>query len=305
LGKTTRTSKFGVSKRESHDSSKFYERKLYEKRKNETVANGIENSVPTQCLDKVICKSSEMMNELPDSSIHLVVTSPPYNVGKTYDRDLTLGEYTQLLKNVFAETFRVLTSGGRACINVANLGRKPYVPLHSYLISTMLELGFLMRGEIIWNKGSSAGSSTAWGSWHSAVNPSLRDVHEYILVFSKGSYSRIADGRQNTISQIEFLSYTKSIWEFPAESAIRIGHPAPFPVELPYRCIQLYSFKQDVVLDPFCGSGSTCVAAVKTGRHFVGYDNNQLFVEIALKRIREFIQKENMHHDHMGKYVAK
>jgi site-specific DNA-methyltransferase (adenine-specific) len=246
-----------------------------------------------------------MMNELPDSSIHLVVTSPPYNVGKTYDRDLTLGEYTQLLKNVFAETFRVLTSGGRACINVANLGRKPYVPLHSYLISTMLELGFLMRGEIIWNKGSSAGSSTAWGSWHSAVNPSLRDVHEYILVFSKGSYSRIADGRQNTISQIEFLSYTKSIWEFPAESAIRIGHPAPFPVELPYRCIQLYSFKQDVVLDPFCGSGSTCVAAVKTGRHFVGYDNNQLFVEIALKRIREFIQKENMHHDHMGKYVAK
>jgi site-specific DNA-methyltransferase (adenine-specific) len=305
LGKTTRTSKFGVSKRENHDSSKFYERKLYEKRKNETVANSIENSVPTQCLDKVICKSSEMMNELPDSSIHLVVTSPPYNVGKTYDRDLTLGEYTQLLKNVFAETFRVLTSGGRACVNVANLGRKPYIPLHSYLISTMLELGFLMRGEIIWNKGSSAGSSTAWGSWQSAANPSLRDVHEYILVFSKGSYSRIADGRQNTISEIEFLSYTKSIWEFPAESAIRIGHPAPFPVELPYRCIQLYSFKQDVVLDPFCGSGSTCVAAVKTGRHFVGYDNNQLFVEIALKRIREFIQKENMHHDHMGQHVAK
>jgi DNA modification methylase len=180
--------------------------------------------------------------------------------------------------------------GGRACINVANLGRKPYIPLHSYVITDMLDVGFLMRGEIIWNKGSSAGASTAWGSWQSAANPSLRDTHEYILVFSKGSFARTVGDRQDTISKEEFLSYTKSIWEFPTESATRVGHPAPFPVELPYRCIQLYTFRDDSVLDPFCGVGSTCIAALRAGRHFLGYDKNQEFVDSAIRRV----SKENM-----------
>lgn len=298
ISKNTKTSKFGISKRENHNSSSFYKRRLYDisgvgvrKGRNET---SIENPVPTQYLDNIVCKSSENMNELPDSSVHLAITSPPYNVGKTYDRDLTMEEYRQMLKNVFEEVFRVLIIGGRICINVANLGRKPYIPLHSHIIAAMLEIGFLMRGEIIWNKGSSAGSSTAWGSWQSAANPSLRDVHEYILVFSKGSFSRSADGKQNTISKEEFLSYTRSVWEFSTESATRVEHPAPFPIELPYRCIQLYTFEGDIILDPFCGVGSTCVAAVKSRRHFVGYDNNQLFVNAAVKRIGKFIQKRNM-----------
>jgi site-specific DNA-methyltransferase (adenine-specific) len=230
------------------------------------------------------------MAEIPDSSINLVVTSPPYNVGKKYDRDLTLDEYRELLKKVFLETFRVLVSGGRACINVANIGRKPYLPMHSYIMLDMLSIGFIMRGEIIWNKGASAGSSTAWGSWMSASNPSLRDTHEYILVFSKDSFSHAKKNRngiskQDTITKEEFLSYTKSIWEFPAESATRVGHPAPFPIELPYRCIQLYSFKDDVVLDPFCGVGSTCLAAIKSRRHYIGYENNPVYVNIAKNRI--------------------
>jgi site-specific DNA-methyltransferase (adenine-specific) len=174
---------------------------------------------------------------------------------------------------------------------VANLGRKPYIPLHSYVIADMLDIGFLMRGEIIWNKGSSAGTSTAWGSWQSASNPSLRDTHEYILVFSKGSFSRDAGGRQDTISKDEFLAYTKSVWEFPAESANRVGHPAPFPVELPYRCIQLYTFRGDFVLDPFCGVGSTCIAALKADRHFLGYDTSKEYVETALWRIEESKKK--------------
>jgi modification methylase len=293
ISKNTKTSKFGISKRENHNSSSFYKRRLYDtsrgegrKGRNET---STENQVPTQYLDNILCKSSENMNELPDSSVHLAITSPPYNVGKTYDQDLTLEEYSQMLKTVFEEVFRVLVFGGRVCINVANLGRKPYIPLHSHIIADMLEIGFLMRGEIIWNKGSSAGSSTAWGSWQSAANPSLRDVHEYILVFSKGSFSRSANGKQNTISKEEFLSYTRSVWEFSTESATRVEHPAPFPIELPYRCIQLYTFEGDIILDPFCGVGSTCIAAVKSRRHFVGYDNNQLFVDAAVKRISKFI----------------
>jgi site-specific DNA-methyltransferase (adenine-specific) len=234
------------------------------------------------------------MEELPDSSVHLAVTSPPYNVGKSYDKDLSLREYRQFLKTVFAEVYRVIVTGGRVCVNVANLGRKPYIPLHSHIISDMLDIGFLMRGEVIWNKGSSAGTSTAWGSWRSATNPSLRDTHEYILVFSKSSFGRSAnDKRQNTISKDEFLAFTKSVWDFSTESAIRVKHPAPFPVELPYRCIQLYTFQDDIVLDPFCGVGSTCLAAARSGRHFIGYEINPEYVATALSRIAESEQKGN------------
>jgi site-specific DNA-methyltransferase (adenine-specific) len=287
----TRTSGFGVSRRESHDSSGFYARKLYGSEK--TPGNGgVENPLPAKCADRIFCKSSEKMDEIPDASVHLVVTSPPYNVGKTYDKDMTIDQYRALLRNVFGEMFRVLVDGGRACINIANVGRKPYIPLHSFLIEDMAAAGFSMRGEVIWNKGSSAGASTAWGSWQSASNPTLRDTHEYILVFSKGPFSRSADGKKSTISREEFLKCTKSVWEFQAESARKVGHPAPFPVELPYRCIQLYTFEGDVVLDPFCGVGTTCVAAAMCGRRFVGYDTSNEYVLAAGKRIG--LQKGNM-----------
>jgi DNA modification methylase len=228
------------------------------------------------------------MAELPDNSVHLMVTSPPYNVGKDYDRDLSLEEYLSFLARVWTEVHRVLVPGGRACVNVANLGRKPYIPLHTYLIRDLLDLGFLMRGEIIWDKGASASASTAWGSWQSASNPTLRDTHEYILVFSKGSFRRPrVDGRADTITREEFLQVTKSVWAFPAESASKVGHPAPFPIELPYRLIQLYTFAGEVVLDPFMGSGQTALAAIKAGRHYVGYEINAAYVEHARARIAE------------------
>lgn len=287
----TKTSGFGVSRRESHDSSTFYSRKLYSPRKG-APAIAQENVVPQESIDRVFCKSSEKMEELPDSSVHLVVTSPPYNVGKEYDLDLTLEQYRSFLQCVFSEFYRVLVDGGRACINVANLGRKPYIPLHSYVIQDMMAAGFHMRGEVIWNKGSSAGTSTAWGSWQSASNPTLRDVHEYILMFSKGEFSRKAADKKSTISKAQFLQYTKSVWDFPAESAKRAGHPAPFPVELPYRCIQLYTFAGDIVLDPFCGVGTTCIASMQAGRRFVGYETNEEYVETALGRIS--MQKGDM-----------
>ncbi len=225
------------------------------------------------------------MSELPDYSVHLMVTSPPYNVQKEYDEDLTLEEYRDLLHVVFEETYRVLVTGGRACINVANLGRKPYIPLHTLIIQDMLDIGFLMRGEIIWDKAASASPSTAWGSWQSASNPVLRDVHEYILVFSKESFSRNREGKEDTIERGHFLEWTKSIWTFPAVSAKRIGHPAPFPEELPIRLINLYTFKNDVVLDPFCGSGTTCLAAFRLGRQYIGYDNNPQYKQLAEKRL--------------------
>ena len=221
-----------------------------------------------------------------------MVTSPPYNVGKEYDRDLSFKEYREFLRRVWRETYRVLVPGGRVCINVANLGRKPYIPLHAFIIQDMLDLGFLMRGEIIWDKGASASPSTAWGSWMSATNPTLRDTHEYILVFSKDTFRREnPKGRESTISREEFLEFTKSVWTFPAVSAKRIGHPAPFPEELPYRCIQLYTFKGEVVLDPFMGSGQTAIAALRTDRLYVGYEISREYVELAQERIRRFLLK--------------
>jgi site-specific DNA-methyltransferase (adenine-specific) len=291
----TKTSSFGSPGRINHDSSIFYSSRLYEELPKEIKIKFVENTIPPQFLDKIFCKSSENMEELPDNSVHLMVTSPPYNVGKEYDRNLTLKEYREFLKKVWKEVFRVLVPGGRACINIANLGRKPYIPLHAFIVEDMIDLGFLMRGEIIWNKASSASPSTAWGSWLSAANPTLRDIHEYILVFSKGSFTRKNIGRRkSTISKREFLEFTKSIWTFPAVSAKEIGHPAPFPVELPYRLIQLYTFEGEVVLDPFMGSGQTAIAAIKTGRHFVGYEIEEKYVSLANQRIKEFLSNFNV-----------
>jgi site-specific DNA-methyltransferase (adenine-specific) len=292
--KGTVTSKFGASKRENHDSTPFYAGRLYESLKVDNDLPEVENPVPSEVLDKVLLQDSRRMDNIPESSVHLMVTSPPYNVGKEYDENLGLKEYLSLLKDVFAETYRVLVNGGRACVNIANVGRKPYIPYHKFIIDAMNEVGFLMRGEVIWDKGAGAGSSTAWGSWQSAANPILRDTHEYILIFSKGKFSREGKGRENTITRDEFLEFTKSVWTFSPESAKQVGHPAPFPVELPYRCIQLYTFKGEVVLDPFAGVATTAIAALKTGRHFICLDNNPEYVEKAKKRIREYLDQTKM-----------
>lgn len=285
----TRTRSFGSPGRINHDSTPFYKSRLYDELPKEQVVGYIENSIPPESLDKIFCKTSERMEELPDNSAHLMITSPPYNVGKEYDQNLTLKEYREFLKGVWMEVKRVLVPGGRACINIANLGRKPYIPLHAFIVEDMLDLDFLMRGEIIWNKASSGSPSTAWGSWLSAKNPTLRDIHEYILIFSKGMFTRENLGRKSTISKAEFLEFTKSIWTFSAEPATKVGHPAPFPVELPYRLIQLYTFKGEIVLDPFTGSGQTAIAAIKTNRHYIGYDINEVYVKLAERRINEFL----------------
>jgi modification methylase len=290
--KRTRTSAFGTPGRISHDASAFYASKLYSQVPPAAACDYVENPVPPHRVNTIIAASSEAMGELPDMSVHLMVTSPPYNVGKVYDRDISLEEYLEFLRRVWQEVHRVLVPGGRACVNIANLGRKPYIPLHSYVVRDMAETGFLMRGEVIWHKGASASPSTAWGSWRSPANPTLRDVHEYILIFSKEGYGRKnPERRPATISRDEFLELTKSVWTFPAVSARSVGHPAPFPVELPYRLIQLYTYEQDVVLDPFMGSGQTAIAALRSNRHYLGYEVDPAYVQLAEKRVKQFRQE--------------
>ena len=293
--KGTKTSSFGTKGRVAHDSSKFYNSKLYKEIKNNN-SDIIVNEFPNKLLNTIIASSCENMKDIPNNSLHLMITSPPYNVSKEYDNDLSLNEYLSLLKNCFTETYRVLVDGGRACINIANIGRKPYIPLSDYVSKIMIEIGFNMRGEIIWNKSAGAGISTAWGSFQSASNPILRDVHEYILIFSKGSYKRERDKeekelRKDNITKEEFIEWTKSVWTMNTESAKRIGHPAPFPEELPNRLIKLFSFTNDIVIDPFMGSGTTAIAAIKNKRNFVGYEINKEYINLANNRILNLKEK--------------
>ena len=279
----TSTASFGAGKRENHDSSSFYARKIYGAPPG-LQETGLVADAPEAAIDRIYCQSSELMDQLPDGSVALMITSPPYNVGKEYDGDLSLDDYLGLLHRVFAETYRVIEAGGRVAVNVANLGRKPYLPLNHHVGQILTDVGFMLRGEIIWQKAKGAGGSCAWGSWQSAKNPTLRDIHEYVIIGCKESYRRLRSGT-DSISRDDFLDATVSVWNIPPESARRVGHPAPFPIELPKRLIELYSFEGDLILDPFAGAGSTALAAIEAGRHYVGYDTDPEYVALAEARI--------------------
>jgi DNA modification methylase len=303
--RSTSTSNFGVSRREGHDASAFYGRfELPELSSDDTV-----NPPHALSLDEIHHGSSTDMSAVADNSVALVVTSPPYYAGKAYEEDISQGhipgsyvEYLDMLEEVFAECVRTLEPGGRIAINVANLGRRPYRSLSgdvTYILQDRLKL--LLRGEIIWLKARGAGGNCAWGSFQQPSNPVLRDLSERIIVASKGRFDRAIkkDVREtrglpsvSTIFRDEFLDFTTDIWEFPPESASRIGHPAPFPVELPKRLIDLYTYKEDLVLDPFMGSGTTAVAAVTSKRKFVGYDTDEHYVRAARERVAE-AQRQN------------
>lgn len=277
--KPTSTVDFGSTKRESHDARKFYSRRLAQ-----VTEDKITEPNPAAVPSQLVCRSSELMHELPDNSVGLMVTSPPYHVGKEYDTDDTFEEYLELLQRVFTESFRVLEPGARAAINVANLGRKPYVNLAGIVDGMMQEIGFLPRGQIVWIKAKGASGSCAFGSFMKASNPVLRDVHEMILVYSKGRWDRAKPG-VSTISRDDFLRDTLSVWNMRPESAKRVGHPAPFPLELPGRLIELYSYEDDLVLDPFMGVGTTALASAHRNRRWIGYDTDASYVAAAQARL--------------------
>ena len=299
MSKKTSTSSFGTGKREGHDSTQFYSRNLYTATAPDDNDMGhldppVATIVLDNWIDQILNQSSEHM-PIPDNSIALAFTSPPYNVGKDYDDDMSLEHYLQLIKRVGKEVYRVLMPGGRYVINVANLGRKPYIPLHSYFYQKHMEVGFLPMGEIIWQKAKGANGNCAWGSWQSAKSPRLRDIHEYLIVLAKEDYSR-PDKGESDISKEEFMSATLSIWHIPPESARKVGHPAPFPVELASRVIKLFSYVGDVIMDPFAGSGSTCVAAMRNGRHYLGFDISLEYCALARSRIKEACPRIAMDH---------
>jgi DNA modification methylase len=294
--RSTTTSAFGVSKRESHDASGFY------RRFTPPVVSADSEVASRRTLDKLIRGDARQMAEVPDSSVALVVTSPPYFAGKEYEDSLgdqgvpaTYLQYLDLLRDVFAECVRTLEPGGRIAVNVANLGRRPYRSLSADVIGILQDdLRLLLRGEIIWLKQRGSSGSCAWGSFQRPGNPVLRDLTERVIIASKGRFDRAVPAKQRardglpsegSMTREDFMENTLDVWEIPPESATRVGHPAPFPVELPARLIELYTYRGDLVLDPFAGSGTAAVAAVRSGRHYVGYDLDDAYIRLAEGRV--------------------
>jgi site-specific DNA-methyltransferase (adenine-specific) len=294
---STATANFGSGRREAHDASAFYDRFVPPEISTDATVNRPET------VDVIYQADARAMNSIVSNSVGLVVTSPPYFAGKQYEEDLGVAgvpadyfEYLELLRDVFAECKRVLEPGGRIAVNVANLGRRPYRSLSGDVTDILQDLGLLLRGEVVWWKGRAAGGSCAWGTFQRPSNPVLRDITERVIIASKGRFDRALTPAQRldqglpstaTISRDEFMEATTDLWEISPESATRVGHPAPFPVELPKRLIELYTYEDDVVLDPFMGSGTTAVAAVRTGRHYLGFDTDAAYVDIANRRIAE------------------
>jgi site-specific DNA-methyltransferase (adenine-specific) len=297
----TSTSAFGAGGRESHDATAFYDRF-----RPPEVSDDDAVPPPAPVVEPFVHGDARSMDAVADGSVALVVTSPPYFAGKQYELELERDgvpasylEYLGLLTEVFAECVRKLEPGGRIAVNVANLGRKPYRSLSSDVIRILEhDLGLLLRGELIWQKAEGASGSCAWGSFRSASNPVLRDITERVIVASKGRFDRARTTRQrdaaglphaSTVGTDDFLALTLDVWSIPPESARRVGHPAPFPVELPEQLIRLYTYEDDLVLDPFMGSGSALVAAARLGRRYVGYDLDASYVAIARQRVAETV----------------
>jgi DNA modification methylase len=298
--RATSTSAFGVSRRENHDASGFYARftpPLLDRSNDVYGSFDVENPFRN-------CDIRDDPHRLPDASVALVVTSPPYFVGKQYEEELdregvprTYAEFIDMLRGVLSECHRVLEPGGRMAVNVANLGRKPYRSLSADVIGILQDdLRMLMRGEVIWQKGDGAAGSCAWGSFRSAANPVLRDLTERVLIASKGRFDRAIPVRdrekrvpplphRNSVNTDEFMEATLDVWRMPPEQASRVGHPAPFPLALPERLIHLYTYEDDLVLDPFMGSGTALAAAAKLSRRYVGYDLDPTYCEIARERV--------------------
>jgi len=238
-------------------------------------------------LNQIICGDClEVMSQIPDKTVHLAVTSPPYNLGIDYDNhddSLAYESYLEWMKKVWIETERVLVPGGRFALNIAPTSIKNFRPIHHDFSNQLRDIGMTMRTEIIWYKQTMK-RRTAWGSWMSPSNPHIVPSWEYVLVFCKDSWTLEGDSKDRDITNDEFMRFSDGFWYIPPESQRR-GHPTPFPEMLIYRLIKFYTYKGNTVLDMFGGTGTVAVVAQKTGRHFIHIDVSKKYCEVAEQRL--------------------
>lgn len=233
-------------------------------------------------------------------TVDLVVTSPPYNLDISYNGyrdDLPYERYLRWVGRWASELLRVARPGGRACINIpldSNKGGKRAV--YADYVRAFVEAGWRYHTTVVWNERNIS-RRTAWGSWRSPAAPFVTAPVEMVPVFYKGEWRRRRDGRTTDITRDEFLSWTLGSWDFPGENPARVGHPAPFPEELPTRLIKLFAFVEDTVLDPFLGSGTTCLAARKLGRRSIGVEIDPGYCALAADRCRQAARLAQPHRD--------
>jgi len=244
----------------------------------------------------LIIKDSVFTTEsISPNSIDLIVTSPPYNVDIKYnshDDRLSYEDYKEFSRDWMSRCYDWLKDDGRFCLNIPldkNKGGKQSVGADLTCIAK--EIGFKYHSTIIWNEGNIS-RRTAWGSWSSASAPYIIAPVELIVVFYKKTWKKISGSKKSTIEPKDFQDWTNGLWTFSGESKNKIGHPAPFPVELPRRCIQLFSYEGDTVLDPFLGSGSTLIASYLAGRKGIGIEIDKNYCEIALERLKKEVGVE-------------
>lgn len=248
--------------------------------------------------NKIICDDViQGLNKIDDETVHLTFTSPPYNClnnSGAYDKNddnLEYEDYLNWLKNIFEIIYKKTVHGGRVAINIDAVTNRTqdkdqeYIrAIYPHLYDIMKKIGWKFRTEINWYKQNAVGKATAWGSFKSSSNPIIRRNHEYILVWSKGDW-KLESEHLSDLTKKEFEQYTLSTWHISPQTKKLCGHPAPFPEELAKRVIKLFSFPEQVVLDPFVGTGTTCKMTYLLNRKYIGIDNSEKYCEFARKRI--------------------
>lgn len=254
-------------------------------------APSTEHPVAMPFVNAVVCgDATDVLRAVPDGSIDLVVTSPPYNFGHAYAHDPTddtreWNEYFGKLEDVWRECYRVMKPGARIAVNVQPLF-SDYIPTHHLISRQLLDLGLLWKAEVLWEKHNYNAKFTAWGSWKSPSMPYLKYTWEFIEIFDKETHKKAGKREDIDITDIEFKAWVNARWTFPPETRMKdFGHPAMFPEELPRRLIKLFSYRGDVVLDPFNGAGTTTLVASKLGRRYIGIDTSEQYCSTALDRL--------------------
>ena len=242
-------------------------------------------------VNRIICSDAgRALAKIPDRSVDLVITSPPYNFGQSYARDMhddthEWNEYFNKLMVVWKECFRTLKPGGRMAVNIQPLF-SDYVPTHHVISRQLMHLGLLWKAEFLWEKNNYNAKYTAWGSWKSPSMPYIKYTWEFIEVFDKETHKKTGRREDIDITADEFKSWVLGRWSFPPEIRMKdFDHPAMFPEELPRRLMKLFSYRNDIVLDPFNGTGTTTLAAYRNQRRFIGIDVSRTYCEMAMKRL--------------------